>query len=151
MNESIVEYLSEQQCALQWRSFLATLGQTLLERLGPVELRALMQCVGERFAREHPLRGCDTLDDLELALSEVWVGLNWGWATVEETEDCLVIRHQCAPLAAAFGAPALAWSAAFLQGAYQAWLGQLGAGSELAVHPGASDPQGLSLEFQLRR
>ncbi|MFZ2988602.1 cellulose biosynthesis protein BcsD [Ideonella sp.] len=151
MNNSLLEYLAEKQVAGQWRGFLAALAPVLLARLGLAEVRALMHAAGEQFAAEHSLPACRNLDELELAISKVWVDANWGWVMLEEAEDSLRMRHFCAPLAVAFNDPELAWSGAFLEGAYQVWLSAVGAGPALRVRQLAVADDGLSLSLELRR
>lgn len=151
MNDSIVEYLADKQVSEQWRGFLSALSKTLALTQGMPELRGLMHAVGTQFGADNPLPTCRTLDDLELAMTKVWVEFNWGWASLEEGSESLRIRHACAPLSVAFGDPDLAWSGAFLEGVYQVWLSQLGAGPSLRVRQVPGEDDGLTAIFELRR
>ena len=86
-----------------------------------------MARIGARFAERYPAGDCTTLDDLASFLNAVWSKLDWGFVRLVERDDYLSIEHACAPLAV-FGEGA-AWASAFLEGAYQHWLHELGAGS----------------------
>jgi hypothetical protein len=57
--------------------------------------------------------------------------------------------HYCAPLPA-FGASALAWTPAFLEGAYQQWLAALGA-EGLAIGQASEFGDDAAIEFRLAR
>ncbi|RKP47840.1 cellulose synthase [Pararobbsia silviterrae] len=127
-------------------------------QLGVPELRALMSRIGARFARAKPLGPCATLDDVELALNRVWAALDWGWAEIADLSEHLSVRHFCAPLEGAFGANGAVWASAFLEGVYQRWFADLGAGDQLALRqvepPPAIDVGGVAktyYEFQLAR
>lgn len=105
-------------------------------------MAALMRRVGGRFAQGVVLGQCNTLWDLQLAMGRVWVGLDWGWVAFEETADHLRIRHHCTPLLAAFGSGAEHWSPAFLEGVYQEWFRQTGAGDLQVRQAGGFDAAG---------
>lgn len=151
MNSSIVEYLSDRQCSRQWKSFLGALAEEFSTQLDATDLRALMHRIGVRFATQMALEPCQTVDDMQFAMSKVWVGLDWGWVAVEEAPDHLLITHNCAPLRAAFGHEALTWTPAFLEGAYQRWFQQQGSGTELVVTQHSEPDVAGCVEFRLGR
>lgn len=130
---SVISYLSGRQCATQWKIFLLSTAQELADKFSTAELRAFMSRVGGRFGRELPLPACTTLDDIQLAMSEAWTRLDWGWVEITDQTDHLLLQHYCAPLEAALGREALAWTPSFLEGVYQQWFEQLGAGDRLRV------------------
>lgn len=138
--EAILAYYGDRQVSAQWRDVLRALADEFDTQLGVPELRALMARIGERFARGKPLGACETLDDLELALNRVWSSLDWGWTELVDLSEHLAVRHFCAPLEAAFGARAALWASAFLEGAYQRWFFDLGAGERLALRQIDSQP-----------
>ncbi|TKC81507.1 cellulose synthase [Trinickia terrae] len=144
---AIVSYFAEQQPSTQWRDFLTALAEEFDAQLDAAQLRQLMARVGERFAAAHAIEACDSLDTLAAALNAIWSRLDWGFVDLVETDDHLAIQHFCAPLAA-FGPNAHAWTPGFLEGAYQYWLRELGAGSELTLTQlRVENP--LALEFRL--
>ncbi|MET3604593.1 hypothetical protein ABIC99_002409 [Sphaerotilus sulfidivorans] len=145
------EYHQQHQCSRQWRPFLFCLGQELAERLGPDGARALMRRLGGAMSRERPLPALELLPDLEAAMNALWSDMDWGWVELQDTGDALRIVHHCAPLDAAFGVSARAWSGALLEGAYEQWLKAAGAGDRLRVRqmPGSSSSPDTTLVFVL--
>lgn len=130
---SVISYLSGRQVAAQWKIFLLSTSQELAEKFSAAELRTFMRRVGGRFGRELPVPACTTLDDIQLAMSQIWTRLDWGWVEITDQTDHLRLQHYCAPLEAALGREALAWTPSFLEGVYQQWFEQLGAGDRLRV------------------
>ena len=130
---SVISYLSGRQCAAQWKIFLLSTAQELADKFSAAELRTFMRRVGGRFARELPLPACATLDDIQLAMSQAWTRLDWGWVEITDQADHLHLQHYCAPLEAALGREALDWTPSFLEGVYQQWFEQLGASDRLQV------------------
>ncbi len=111
-------------------------------------MAALMRRVGGRFAQGVELGSCNTLWDLQLAMGRVWVGLDWGWVALEESAHHLRIRQHCTPLLAAFGSDAERWSPAFLEGVYQQWFHQAGAGHlQVRQAGGFDDAGGIELHW----
>jgi hypothetical protein len=108
-----------------------------------------MQRVGRRFAAAHPLPPCATTPELGAALNAIWNDVDWGFVEVGDEPDYLRIVHCCPPLLA-FGANALPWSPAFLEGAYQEWLSALGAQGLSVVQAGEFD-ESAAVEFRLGR
>jgi hypothetical protein len=131
--ESILAYYGDQHVSTQWRDVLRAMADEFDTQLGVSELRALMSRIGDRFASAKALGDCATLDDLELAINRVWSALDWGWTEIADLSEYLAVRHFCAPLDGAFGTKAAVWASAFLEGAYQRWFFDLGAGDRLAL------------------
>jgi hypothetical protein len=151
VDQTIAEYLVDRQCSRQWKGFLNAMAEEFATQLPEADLRALMQRIGVRFADQSELPPCQTLDDLQFAMSKVWVSLDWGWVTIDEEGSFLRIRHNCAPLRAAFGQNALVWTPAFLEGVYQRWFQMLGSSSELGLTQ-VSEPDALGcIEYRLSR
>jgi len=130
---SVIAYFSARQCASQWQVFLLSTALELEDRLPIAERRHFMRSVGRRFGRALPLPDCAKLGDISRAMNEIWTRLDWGWVEISDETDHLRLRHYCAPLEAAFGRPAQDWAPAVLEGVYQQWFEQLGAGSRLQV------------------
>lgn len=143
-------YIRQHLCAAQWRAFLPCLAASLEARMSIEELRRLMSEAGARLAEENPPADGDSLKGLETCFNALWSRLEWGVAEVRETDDYLSVIHRCAPLRAAFGSGALAWSTAVLEGAYGQWFDVIGAGNELILKQ-VTEPDGLddAVEFRL--
>lgn len=94
---SVISYLSGRQCATQWKIFLLSTAQELAEKFSAAELRTFMRRVGGRFGRELPVPACATLDDIQLAMSQIWTRLDWGWVQITDETDHLRLQHYCAP------------------------------------------------------
>ncbi len=150
MDHAIIEYFTEQQCSRQWKGFLRAFAGEFATQLDEADLRALMRRMGARFAQDADidLAACRTLDDLQLAMGRVWVGLDWGWVELADRDQYLEIIHHCAPLLGAFGADAQRWSPGFLEGAYQAWFASVNAG-QLEVRQATEPDLAGSVEFRL--
>jgi hypothetical protein len=125
---SLLDYFARHQASVQWRGFLAALAEEFESQLETSQLRQLMTRIGARFAASHPAGTCATLDDLTSFLNGTWSSLDWGFVNLLERDEYLLIEHCCAPLGA-FGEQAGRWTPAFLEGAYQYWLDELGAGA----------------------
>lgn len=119
--------------APQWRPFVSFLTQELTQNLTPRFLTQLMRAAGGQFARQYALAEADTVAAMREAMNQVWGELDWGQVEIREAQDWLVLTHYQAPLKAVFGAENVAWAAAFLEGAYEAWMHQLGADSQLRM------------------
>ncbi|MCP3709844.1 cellulose synthase [Paraburkholderia sp. CNPSo 3274] len=119
--------------APQWRPFLSFLTQELTQNLTPRFLTQLMRAAGGQFARQYALGEAGTVAAMREAMNQVWGELDWGQVEIREAQDWLVLTHYYAPLKAVFGAENVAWAAAFLEGAYEAWMHQLGADSQLRM------------------
>ncbi|MDR5857645.1 cellulose biosynthesis protein BcsD [Caballeronia sp. LZ062] len=146
---AIFEYLLDRQISRQWRGVLAALASEFEAQIGHDQLRELMERVGSRFADANPLPPCDTTPALADALNALWRDTDWGFVELSDERDHLSIVHYCAPLQA-FGESALAWTPAFLEGAYQRWLAGLGA-QGLAVRQASEFGDDAAIEFRLAR
>jgi hypothetical protein len=146
---AIFDHLFDRQISRQWRGLLAALAEEFEAQIGRTELRQLMHRVGSRFADARPLPPCASTAELADALNTVWRDSEWGFVELSDRHDYLSIVHYCAPLPA-FGESALAWTPAFLEGAYQQWLSGLGA-QGLAVRQAGDFGDDTAIEFRLAR
>lgn len=119
--------------AAQWRPFLSSFVKELTQNLTPTLLAQVMRRSGARFAHDRRLAPAATVADMELAMNLVWREMGWGEVTIKEAPDWLELTHRNAPLEATFGVDNQAWSVAFLEGAYEAWMHQLGADPRLRM------------------
>lgn len=150
MDAAHLEYLTDQQCSRQWKGFLRAFAEEFATQLQEDDLRALMRRLGSRFAASMPVGAARSVDELQMAMGRAWIGLDWGWTALTEQDASLEIVHHCAPLQAAFGAAAVRWSPAFLEGAYQEWFAQADAGGLQVRQVGGPDANG-SFTFRLGR
>jgi hypothetical protein len=146
---AIFDYLFENQMSRQWRGVLAALADEFEAQIGRTELRQLMHRVGGRFADAHPLVPCRSTAELADALNTLWRDTDWGFVEMSDERDYLRIVHYCAPLPA-FGENALAWTPAFLEGAYERWLSALGA-QGLSLKQQGEFGDDAAIEFRLAR
>ena len=151
MNTDVLNFLSMQQCSVQWRSFMGVFAQELTENLTTTNLRWLLRRTGQRFAKQHPLPECPTLPALEQAINRFWQSINWGSATVNEENTCLIIRHYLSPLQISMLPENMNWSTGFLEGVYETWLHQSGADSSLRLTQSGLDPELGTVEYRLER
>ena len=145
----MIEYLLARQSSRQWNGFLSALSAELSSHLGVDECRALMHRAGLRFASQTPLPACETVQEMQHAMSEVWLGMEWGWVSLHETPQYLSIQHFCTPLQAAFGAEHAGGMAAFLEGVYQHWFHSLGSGPALVVRQATEPDRYGFVEYRL--
>ncbi|MBN3854963.1 cellulose synthase [Paraburkholderia sp. Ac-20340] len=126
-------YVMNSMPAPQWRPFLSLFTQELTQNLTPRLLTQLMRSAGEQFGRQYALAPSGTVAEMQAAMNRVWSELDWGTVEIREAQDWLVLTHYHAPLKAAFGPENLPWAGAFLEGAYEAWMHQLGADPQLRI------------------
>lgn len=149
-NPDITQRLIDQQCTVQWRGFLQALAAEFAAALPPEDLRALMLRVGARFAADHPLPPCTTLEDLQSSMVAVWERIGWGGVRLYQASTQLDIHHDLSPLSAAFGLGHAPWSGGFLEGVYQSWFEQAGAAQLRVAQSAPADAWGC-IHFQLAR
>lgn len=146
----IAQHLATQQCAVQWRGFLQALTEEFASSLPAADLHMLMFRVGARFAAANPLPPSATLEELQRSMTAVWERIDWGWVRLTQGAALLHIQHSLSPVSAAFGAAHDQWSGGFLEGVYQSWFEQAGAGALRVVQVGQADAWGC-VQFQLAR
>jgi hypothetical protein len=145
----IFDYLLQRQISPQWRGLLTALAEEFEAQIGQDELRQLMYRVGCRFAAASPLPPCNSSAARADALNARWQEAEWGYVQLSDEPEYLRIAHSCAPLLA-FGATALNWTPAFLEGVYQTWLSALGA-EGLSVAQASEFDEHATIEFRLGR
>jgi hypothetical protein len=151
VDDAALQYLTERHCSGQWRDFLDVLGDELHAQLGEDGTAALMARTGSRFAERFPPGPCATLADLERALAQIWLDVDWGWTSIQDTGEALLVRHHCAPLHRAPEHPqdvAGRWPAAFLQGAYAHWFRALGSSDALHLTQASGFDATGSVDFR---
>jgi hypothetical protein len=144
-----LSYFAKQQCSVQWQAFLTAFSAELGQQIPANELRVLMSRLGHFMAQNLPIPSGNTVAELEASINSIWFDMNWGWIELVEKKDELHIEHHAAPLQAAFGADALAWSPAILEGIYAQWLSALSGSSALKLtQVGTAVPDSMILVFR---
>lgn len=144
-----LRYFSRQQCSVQWQAFLSAFSAELGQQVPANELRVLMTRLGHFMAQSLPAPSGNTVAELEASINAIWFDMNWGWISLVEKKDELHIEHHAAPLQAAFGADALAWSPAILEGIYARWLSALSGSQALKLtQVGNAVPDSMTLAFR---
>lgn len=157
MIDQVIKYAKQQQKPSQWASFLSAFSSEFQTSLETQEMRQLLHRIGRRMATETDFPPCKTLCDVTSALNEIWQTSNWGFVDIRETAARVELRHYLAPLEEAFGAEALPWSAALLEGFYAEFFKSLGADKGLILRQHQSDNshalsgQIEALEFHLEQ
>lgn len=126
-------YFSRQQCSVQWQSFLNAFAGEFGQQIPVAELRVLMSRLGVSMAQNMIAPAGVTMAELEQSINDIWFEMSWGWVSLIEKDSGLYIEHHVSPLQSAFGADALAWTPAILEGIYAHWFAMLGAGSDLQL------------------
>ncbi|WP_295930712.1 cellulose biosynthesis protein BcsD [uncultured Xanthomonas sp.] len=129
-------------CSRQWRGFLRALAEEFAAELGAEDLALLMARIGRRFAAEHTVGACTTLQELEDAVNRVWDRLEWGYARFEEHADRVELLHAGSPLHIGLAGQA-GGADGFLEGVYQAWFVQVGMSAGLGVRALSSGHEDL--------
>ena len=148
MNNEFIEYLFAHQKPADTRFFVFALMQQLVEQAHPDELQALMHASGVSAARTMPLASCQTVAELQEIINVKWSELNWGCVRLIEHPEHLLIEHMWSPFRDLFSPFSLEPGAAFLEGVYQEWFIELGAGSQLRVRFMQIDPETGALLFR---
>ncbi len=144
-----LRYFARQQCSVQWQAFLSAFSAELGQQVPANELRVLMTRLGHFMAQSLPAPSGNTVAELEASINSIWFDMNWGWINLAEKKDELHIEHHAAPLQAAFGADALAWSPAILEGIYAHWLSALSGSQALKLtQVGTAVPDSMVLAFR---
>lgn len=151
MNNAVLDYLLSQKRPEDARFFTVHLMQQLQANANPDDLLPLMQAAGMQAARGMSLPPCQTLTQLQDAINAYWSQLGWGVVALAEHPDHLVIEHMASPLESLLGRTHLEYGAAFLEGVYQEWFVELGAGESLQVRLAGIDPETCDLLFRLAR
>ncbi|HCJ51624.1 MAG TPA: cellulose synthase [Gallionella sp.] len=150
--EDNLKYFTQQQCSAQWMAFLHAFADEFGQQIPVAELRVLMSRLGTAMMRELPTPTGETLAELEASINAIWFDLDWGWVALIEKDDGLYIEHNAAPLLGAFGAAALAWSPALLEGIYAHWLTALGVDSGLQLSQVEAEPtESMAIVFRFGR
>lgn len=145
-------YFTQQQCSTQWLVFLRAFADEFGQQIPVAELRVLMSRLGASMAQRLDVPAGNTLSELEESINAIWFEMNWGRVVLVEKPEGLFIEHHVSPLQSAFGAEALAWSPAILEGIYAHWFAAISGNSALQlsqVEP--VKPDGLMIAFRFGR
>jgi len=150
--ETVLQHYERRACSAQWLAFNRGMAAELSAGLPPEDLHQLFFRIGQRVADALPVATCETLDDLQSQFNARWDGIDWGFSSLREEADCVVITHACSPIAMAFGPDATGWSIGFFEGVYQSWFDAQQMPSSLRVKAlGGGEPAGPVVELRLGR
>ena len=133
VEQGSLDYFLSRPTDVRWAGFLKVLAEELSAQMPADEIRSFFAVLGRRWAQKMPLPKGGGLKELERALNATLESCQWGWVRVRELENCVEFQHSCAPLRSAFGAEALRWAPGLLEGLYEEWLRDLGAGKALVL------------------
>ncbi len=133
MPTNTILYYEEQQCSMQWKYFLRAFSAEFASKGDVKDLRAFMYQLGRTMAAGFDVSDGSSLQALEACMNQVWASMNWGWVELVEEADALVVAHHAAPLKVAFGADAMDWTPALLEGIYAQWFEALGMDKSLRL------------------
>lgn len=133
------KYIAQRQICNQWQPFLSAFSMEFSQQIPIAELRVLMIRLGKLMAEKLPMPAGNTLASLEESINAIWLDMDWGWVQLSEKNEGLFIDHHVSPLCVAFGAEALSWSSAILEGVYQYWFAAIGAGTQLQLTQVSAD------------
>lgn len=137
---TLLQYYEQRHCNKQWKFFLLSLAEEFTSSFDQLQSQHVIHNVGKRLATLLPLPPLETLEDMEQAINRVWETIDWGWVSLDASQNHLSIKHFAAPLDSAFSESHRAWSAALLAGVYDKWFELAGANEGLSVRHNASTP-----------
>lgn len=144
-----LDYFRIQQIPAFCRDLLRALGDEFASQSDADTLRLICRGIGGRMAAANPLQAAATLDGLAEQINVYLFSRHWGWVSLAEAEDHLKIIHAAAPLREMFGVASLPWSIGLLEGLYEQWLRDAGAGDKLKLYCHGEDGESGDLEFRL--
>ena len=150
LEQGSLDYFLLRPVDAQWSGFLSALAEELAAQMPATEAKAFFAVLGRRWARQMPLPAGGDLKTLEKAANTKFAACGWGWVRVRDLSNCIEFQHSCAPLRAAFGAEAIGWTAGLLEGVYEEWLREQGAGRGLVLRMvGRVEGSADTLRFRL--
>lgn len=128
----LLRSLALERISPQWVDFLGLLSDALGQQLEPAEYRQFLSDLGRGFAARNPLPPCAGLDELTVAMNNVWKRMQWGYVQLSDQRSQLEVAHRACPLPAALQVDA-DLAGGFLEGVYAVWLSAAGAPEELEL------------------
>ena len=152
-SDDLQSYFRGQQVSLQWLPVLRAIALEMSANADAKSLHYLFSNIGARFATDAQdcFTDVQTLTQLQESLNDFWSQINWGWVNLTEVKDGIVITHQAAPLAEAFGDEALVWSSGLLEGFYQHVFKRLDTSNTMAVRSLDASSDGMEIRLRFGR
>jgi hypothetical protein len=148
-----IDYRLRRESSKKWRSLLSAMAKVLVGQSEINNTKILFKTIGITFAEVVPLPQCKTIDETQLAIGRVWDEMDWGTVLLEEHGDTLRIVHHNLDnghlFINAFNGSTPLWAAAFLEGVYQKWLGDMSAAGHLNVKQISEVDDFGSVEYEL--
>lgn len=150
VEQGSLEYFLSRPVDARWAGLLQALAEELAGQMPQPEIKAFFAVLGRRWAQKMPLPKSADLKDFEREANAVFAACEWGWLRIRDLGNCIEFQHSCAPLRAAFGAEAMGWTPGLLEGLYEEWLRDLGAGKGLVLRQvGRAEGPADTLRFRL--
>ena len=148
-----IDYRLRRQSSKKWRSLLSAMAKVLAAQTDASNTKAAFKSIGLTFAAIVPLPPSKTIEETQQAICNVWEEMDWGTVLLEEHGDTLRIVHHSLDngrlLIDAFNGSTEFWAAAFLEGVYQKWLGDMSVSTHLNVRQISEVDEFGSVEYEL--
>jgi hypothetical protein len=148
-----IDYRLRRQSSKKWRSLLSAMAKVLASQIDTNNIRASFKTIGLTFAGIVSLPSCKTIEETQNAICTIWEEMDWGIVLLEEHGDTLRIVHHRLDngrlLIDAFNGATESWAAAFMEGVYQKWLGDMSATTNLVVKQISEVDEFGSAEYEL--
>ncbi len=128
-----LSYFMSRPVEVRWAGLLSALAEELSAQMPAAEIRAFFAVLGRRWARTMPLPAGGGLKEMEQSMNASLSACGWGWVRVRDLGNAVEFQHSCAPLRTAFGAAAMEWAPGLIEGLYEEWLREQGAGRGLTL------------------
>jgi hypothetical protein len=148
-----IDYRLRRQSSKKWRSLLSAMAKVLAAQTDAINTKAAFKSIGLTFAAIVSLSPSKTIEETQQAICNVWEEMDWGTVLLEEHGDTLRIVHHSLDngrlLIDAFNGSTEFWAAAFLEGVYQKWLGDMSVSTHLNVKQISEVDEFGSVEYEL--
>jgi|Laugresp1bdmlbsn_1035097.scaffolds.fasta_scaffold41411_1 hypothetical protein len=148
-----IDYRLRRQSSKKWRSLLSAMAKVLVSQTDSNNTKAAFKAIGITFAGIVQLSPSKTIEETQQAICNVWEEMDWGTVLLEEHGDTLRIVHHSLDngrlLIDAFNGSTEFWAAAFLEGVYQKWLGDMSVSTHLNVKQISEVDEFGSVEYEL--
>ncbi len=114
-------------------------------------LLVLARRAGSRWAAQlAPNFGqAQSMADLIDRLNTYWASMRWGWISLEDHRDHLLLHHHLLPIAQLYGSQSLRWTVGLVEGFYEELFRLLGADDSVEVRVASETDDGLEVQFRV--
>lgn len=110
-----------------------------------------LAAIGQAVAMQLPVQTHNSLSELEDAMNDCLIALNWGWVQLEERDTCVLIEHSGCPLGSLMNDEGGEHWPNILIGLYEYWFRSAGAPHDLTVQvyaPVNAEDRSVTLSLQ---